>query len=332
MHAMMLKSPQPVAKEPLVACELPADVPGSGQVQLQVTVCGVCHTDLHTVEGDLELTTLPIIPGHQVIGRVAQRGPGADRFALGDRVGVVWLNWTCGECAFCRQGLENLCPQARFTGLHAHGGYAQQMVVDERFAYPIPEQFSDEEAAPLLCAGIIGYRALRLCGIQPGGRLGLYGFGASAHLVIQVARHWDCQVYVFTRSEDHRRLARSLGAVWAGSAESEIGVGLDAGITFAPIGSLIPQALRHLRPGGTLAVNAVHLTPIPELPYHLLYGERTLRSVANFTRQDAADFLHLAAEIPVRSHVEIFPLAAANQALLKLKNSQIRGAAVLLAA
>ncbi|GAB4155237.1 MAG: zinc-dependent alcohol dehydrogenase family protein [Candidatus Promineifilaceae bacterium] len=332
MHAMMLKNPQPVAKEPLVACELPADVPGPSQVQLQITVCGVCHTDLHTVEGDLELPILPIIPGHQVIGRVSQRGPGADRFALGERVGVGWLNWTCGECVFCRQGLENLCPQARFTGLHAHGGYARQMVVDERFAYPIPEQFSDEEAAPLLCAGIIGYRSLRLCGIQPGGRLGLYGFGASAHLVIQIAQHWGCQVYVFTRSEEHRRLAKSLGAVWAGSAESEIGVGLDASITFTPAGPLIPQALRHLRPGGTLAINAVHLTPIPELPYHLLYGERTLRSVANFTRQDAAEFLSLAAEIPIRSHVETFPLAAANQALLKLKNSQIRGAAVLLAA
>ena len=332
MHAMMLKSPQPVAKGPLVACEWPAEAPGPGQVRLHVMVCGVCHTDLHTVEGDLELPTLPIIPGHQVVGRVIQRGPAAERFAVGDRVGVGWLNWTCGECPQCRQGLENLCPQARFTGLHAPGGYAQQMVVDERFAYPIPEQFSDEEAAPLLCAGIIGYRALRLCGIQPGGRLGLYGFGASAHLVIQVARHWDCQVYVFTRSQDHRRLAKSLGAVWTGGAEAEIGVGLDAGITFAPVGSLIPQALRHLRPGGTLVINAVHLTPIPELPYQLLYGERILRSVTNFTRQDAAGFLRLAAQIPIRSHVERFPLAAANQALLKLKNSQIRGAAVLIAA
>lgn len=332
MHAMMLKSPQPVAKGPLVACDWPTEAPGPGQVRLHVMVCGVCHTDLHTVEGDLELPTLPIIPGHQVVGRVIQRGPAAERFAMGDRVGVGWLNWTCGECDYCRHGLENLCPQAHFTGLHAPGGYAQQMVVDERFAYPIPEQFSDEEAAPLLCAGIIGYRAFRLCGIQPGGRLGLYGFGASAHLVIQVARHWDCQVYVFTRSEDHRRLAKSLGAVWAGDAKAEIGVGLDAGITFAPVGSLIPQALRHLRPGGTLAVNAVHLTPIPELPYELLYGERILRSVTNFTRQDAAEFLHLAAEIPIRSHVENFPLAAANQALLKLKNSQIRGAAVLIAA
>ncbi len=329
MHAMILRTPQPVAENPLLESDWPADAPGTGQVRLQVTVCGVCHTDLHTVEGDLELPALPIIPGHQVVGRVEQRGPEADRFALGDRVGVAWLNWTCGQCEYCRQGLENLCPQARFTGLHAHGGYAGQMVVDERFAYPIPEQFSDEQAAPLLCAGIIGYRSLRLCGLQPGGRLGLYGFGASAHLVIQVARYWNCQVYVFTRGENHRRLAASLGAVWTGGAEEEIEVKLDAGITFAPAGSLIPQALRHLRPGGTLAVNAIHLSPIPELPYHLLYGERILRSVTNFTRQDAADFLRLAAEIPIHSHVEVFPLAAANQVLRELKNSQIHGAAVL---
>ncbi|MCB8954327.1 MAG: zinc-dependent alcohol dehydrogenase family protein [Ardenticatenales bacterium] len=332
MHAMMLNAPRPVVDAPLTAVNVPASPPGAGQILVRVTVCGVCHTDLHTVEGDLDLPTLPITPGHQVVGRVAARGVGANRFALGDRVGVAWLNWTCGECAQCRAGRENLCANARFTGLHAHGGYAETLVVDERFAFPLPAEFSDMAAAPLLCAGIIGYRSLKLCGIEPGGKLGLYGFGASAHLVIQVARHWGCAVYVFTRGEEHRRLARALGAVWAGGAEDEIKGELDAGITFAPVGSLIPLALRHLRPAGTLAINAVHLTPIPELPYERLYGERVLRSVANFTRQDAADFLHLAAEIPIRAEVEAFPLAQANEALLKLKNSQIKGAAALVVA
>jgi propanol-preferring alcohol dehydrogenase len=281
------------------------------------------------VEGELTLPRLPLIPGHQIVGIVEALGPDTTRFALGERVGVGWLAWSCGECEFCLRGEENLCARARFTGLHIDGGYAQHALVDERFAYPLPERFSDAEAAPLLCAGIIGYRALRLCGVKPGERLGLYGFGASAHLAIQVARHWGCPVYVFTRGEEHRRLALELGAEWAGAAEDTSPVPLDAGITFAPTGRLVPLALGHLRPGGTLAINAITMSAIPELRHELLYGERTLRSVANFTRRDAEQFLRLAGDIPLRTEVEAFPLTRANEVLGRLKRSEIRGSAVL---
>ncbi len=263
------------------------------------------------------------------MGGVDKLGENCTLHRIGDRVGVAWLNLACGECHFCQNGLENLCENGRFTGLHAHGGYAQYTVVDEGFAFPLPATFGDEEAAPLLCAGIIGYRALKLCGILPGQRLGLYGFGGSAHLAIQVARHWGCEVYVFTRSADHQQHARELGAVWAGNAKDESPQPLDASVTFAPAGWIIPLALRHLRPGGTLAINAIHTSPIPEMPYDLIYGERVLRSVANFTRQDAQEFLQLAAEIPMRTTTEIYPLAEANQVLRKLKGSKIRGTAVL---
>ena len=329
MEAMRLHEPQPIAGEPLAMEDVAVPEPGPGEVRLQVQMCGVCHTDLHTVEGDLELPKLPVTPGHQVVATVDARGEGAERYEPGVRVGVAWLYATCGECHYCRSGQENLCPNARFTGLHADGGYAEYMVVDERFAYPLPEAFSGAEAAPLLCAGIIGYRALRLSGIQPGGRLGLYGFGASAHLAIQVANFWNCEVYVFTRSENHRRLARELGAVWVGGAEDKIDVGLDGSVTFAPAGWIVPLALGHLRPGGTLAINAIHMSPIPELDYDLLYRERVVRSVTNFTRQDAEEFLKLAAEIPVETEVEVFRLAEANEVLRRLKESEIRGAAAL---
>jgi alcohol dehydrogenase, propanol-preferring len=326
---MLLRAPRPVEEQPLALTELPAPEPGPGQIHLSVSVCGVCHTDLHTVEGELPLPRLPLIPGHQVVGRVAALGAGAGRFRLGDRVGVGWLNWTCGQCAFCRQGLENLCPHARFTGLQADGGYAQDVVIDERFAFPIPERFGTAEAAPLLCAGIIGYRALRLSEIRPGGRLGLFGFGASAHLAIQVARHWGCEVYVFTRGEEHQRLARALGAAWTGRAEDCTPAALDSAVIFAPAGGLVPLALGHLRPAGTLAINAVYMTPIPQFGYELIYGERTVRSVANYTRHDAAEFLALAAEIPLHTEIKVFPLAEANRVLLQLKQSRIRGSAVL---
>ena len=329
MRAMQLHQPKPVEENPLTLVDLPIPEPGPGQVRIRVRVCGVCHTDLHTVEGELELPRLPIVPGHQIVGSVDALGEGASRFQPGDRVGVAWLNWTCGECTFCRQGLENLCVRARFTGLHADGGYEEYVVVDERFAYPLPPGFSDEEAAPLLCAGIVGYRSLRLSGIQPGGNLGLYGFGASAHLVIQVARHWDCQVYVFTRSPEHQALARQLGAVWVGRAEEQPPVPLDASVVFAPAGWIVPLALGHLRPAGTLAINAIHMSPIPEMPYQRIYQERVLRSVANLTREDADQFLRLAGEIPVRTEVETFPLEGANEVLKRLKASRIRGAAVL---
>ena len=329
MQAMVLRSPGPVADNPLALSELPPPEPGPGQIRLRVRACGVCHTDLHTVEGELALPRLPLIPGHQIVGEVDGVGEGVNHTRIGERVGVAWLASACGQCEFCRRGQENLCPQARFTGLHVDGGYAGYALAREGFVYPIPERFSDEEAAPLLCAGIIGYRSLRLSEIQPGGCLGLFGFGASAHLAIQVARHWGCQVFVFTRGAEHRRLAMELGAAWAGAAEEDPPVPLDAAVTFAPVGGLVPLALARLRPGGTLAINAIHMSPIPELKYELLYGERTVRSVANFTTRDAREFLQLAAGIPIRTEVELFPLAEANAVLQRLKKSDIRGAAVL---
>lgn len=330
MRGMLLSAPKPVENEPLAPVTAAEPAPGPGQIRLRVHACGVCHTDLHTVEGELTLPKLPVIPGHQIVGIVDATGPGATRFRAGERVGVGWLGWTCGECEFCRRGQENLCPSARFTGLHVDGGYAEYTVVDERFAYPIPERFTDIEAAPLLCAGIIGYRSLRLSQIRPGGRLGLYGFGASAHIAIQVARHWGCQVYVFSRGEEHRRLAEELGAAWTGLAEQTPPVPLDASIIFAPAGRLVPLALGHLRPGGTLAINAVYMSPIPEMAYGLIYGERSVHSVANFTRQDAEEFLRLAAAIPVRTEVEVLALAEANEALQRLKRGEVRGSAVLM--
>jgi propanol-preferring alcohol dehydrogenase len=329
MQAMQLQQPGPISDEPLISADVPAAEPGSGFLRLRVRTCGVCHTDLHTVEGDLALPKLPIIPGHQIVGIVEERGPDSTRFRIGDRVGVAWLYSTCGECAFCAQGLENLCPDAQFTGLDRDGGYAEYVTVDERFVYPLPDQFSDVEAAPLLCAGIIGYRALLLSGIRPEGRLGLYGFGASAHLAIQVARHWECDVYVFTRSDEHRRHALELGAVWTGEAQHQPPVKLDASVTFAPAGWIVPLAMAHLRPGGTLAINAIHMSQIPAMDYNLIYGERVIRTVANFTRQDAAEFLRVAAEIPVNITAESHPLAEANRVLARLKASRIRGAAVL---
>jgi len=326
---MVLRDPRPAEERPLELTELPLPEPGPGEVRIRVRVCGLCHTDLHTVEGDLPMPKRPIVPGHQVVGMVEARGAGAERFAEGARVGVPWLYRTCRDCDFCRNGLENLCAEAQFTGLHADGGYAEAMVVSQEFAYPLPEGFSDLEAAPLLCAGIIGYRALRRSEIQPGQRLGLYGFGASAHVTIQVARHWGCPVYVFTRSEGHRRLARELGAVWVGGAEDSPPATMHSSIIFAPAGRLVPEALRVLERGGTLALAGVTMTPIPRLDYDLLYWERTLRSVANFTRQDAQELLRLAAEIPIRTTVQTFPLEAANEALLALKRSEIDGAGVL---
>ncbi|MCA9875409.1 MAG: zinc-dependent alcohol dehydrogenase family protein [Anaerolineales bacterium] len=329
MRAMRLRETKPVEAEPLTLMETAVPEPGPGQIRLHIHVCGVCHTDLHTVEGELDLPRLPLTPGHQIVGTVDKLGPGSQRFQVGDRVGVAWLYWACGECEFCAEGQENLCLRARFTGLQADGGYAEYIVVAEDFAFPIPDVFSDEHAAPLLCAGIIGYRALRLSGIQPGQRLGLYGFGGSAHLTIQAARHWDCEVYVFTRSEAHRRHARDLGAVWAGDARDDVPRPLHASITFAPAGWIIPLALGHLRPGGTLAVNAIHTSPIPEMPYERIYHERVLRSVTNFTRKDAEEFLRLAAEIPMHTDIETYPLAEANTALQRLKASAITGTAVL---
>jgi propanol-preferring alcohol dehydrogenase len=326
---MILREPRPVEQNPLTGTVLPLPVPDAGHVRLEVLACGVCHTDLHLVEGEIDLPRLPVVPGHQIVGRVDALGEGVTGVGVGERLGVPWLYSTCGTCDYCLRGLENLCEGARFTGQHADGGFAEYMVVPADFAYRIPEGITDDQAPPLLCAGAIGYRSLRLSAVEPGGRLGLYGFGASAHVAIQIARHWGCEVYVFTRSEEHRRHAVDLGAAWTGQAQETPPQKLDAAITFAPAGWLVPEALRVLRKGGTLALNAIHMSPIPEMPYALLYGERTVRSVANLTRQDAVELLQLAADIPIRTEVEFHPLHEANAVLQRIKRSEVRGAAVL---
>jgi len=329
MRAMLLEKPRPADENPLRLAELPLPDPAPGELRVRVRACGVCHTDLHIVEGDLPLPKLPMVPGHQIVGTVDALGVGVNEFREGDRVGVPWLYSTCGECAYCHKGLENLCERARFTGFHADGGYAEAMVAPAAFAYTLPGSFSDLEAAPLLCAGVIGYRALKLSNLQPGERLGLYGFGASAHIVLQIARHWKCEVCVFTRAESHRQLARQLGAVWTGAAGERPPAPLDAAIIFAPAGKLVPDALRALRKGSTLALAGITMSPLPEMGYQLLYQERILRSVANSTREDARSLLRLAAEIPVRTEIEAFQLPEANHALQNLKSSRIHGAGVL---
>jgi propanol-preferring alcohol dehydrogenase len=330
MNAMILKGFAPIDQNPLELVDLSIPEPDSEEILLRVKFCGICHTDLHTVEGELPEVKLPIIPGHQVVGVVEKVGKNTSRFKEGDRLGVAWLYSACGECAFCQRENENLCETARFTGYNVNGGYAEYIVVPEKFAYPIPGIFSDEEAAPLLCAGIIGYRALRLSEIKSGQRLGLYGFGASAHVAIQVAVHWDCKVYVFTRSEEHRELASKLGAVWTGTSKDEPPTKMDSSIIFAPAGELVLDALRVLDKGGTLALAGIYMTPIPEMDYvKYLYHERTLRSVANATRQDGEELLRIAAEIPIRTTTQAFPLKEANKVLNLLKTGKISGAAVL---
>ncbi|NIM57763.1 MAG: zinc-binding alcohol dehydrogenase family protein [Candidatus Aminicenantes bacterium] len=330
MKAMILKRFAPIDKNPLELVDHPIPEPDSEGILLRVKVCGVCHTDLHTIEGELPEVKTPIIPGHQVVGFVEKLGKNTSRFKEGDRLGVAWLYSACGECAFCQRENENLCETARFTGYHVNGGYAEHIVVPEKFAYPIPKVFSDDEAAPLLCAGIIGYRALRLSEIKPGQRLGLYGFGASAHVAIQVAVHWECEVYVFTRSEEHRTLATKLGAVWTGTSNDEPPTKMDSSIIFAPAGELVLDALRVMDKGGTLALAGIYMTPIPEMDYvKYLYHERTLRSVANATRKDGEELLRIAAEIPIRTTTQVFPLEEANKTLKLLKEGKISGAAVL---
>lgn len=329
MKAMQLHQTALVDEGPLALTEVETPQPGPYQVRLKIHTCGVCHTDLHIVEGDLDLPRRPTIPGHQIVGVVDAMGDKVTRHQPGDRLGVPWLYQTCGRCRFCRTGRENLCENIRFTGLHADGGFAEYMLVNENFAYPIPKVFDDATVAPLLCAGVIGYRSLRLSRVQPGQRLGLYGFGAAAHIVIQIARYWGCQVYVFTRSQSHRELAEALGAIWTGGAEDDPGAMMDSSIIFAPAGWLVPEALRVLDRGGTLALGGIHMSPIPEMPYNLLWHERTVQSVANSTRQDVLELLAVVAKIPVKTEVELFSLEQANEALQRLKHSQINGAAVL---
>jgi propanol-preferring alcohol dehydrogenase len=330
MWAQVLETTRPVEAGPLHLEEVAVPEPGPGEILIRVVACGVCHTDLHIAEGEIALPQLPLVPGHQVIGEVEKAGPGAGRFALGTRVGVAWLNRTCGRCAFCERGEENLCDRARFTGYHVDGGYAECIVAPQEFVYPLPDRFSDVEAAPLLCAGIIGYRALRLSGAQPGERLALFGFGASAHITLQIARHRGCEVFVFTRSDDHRRLARSLGAAWAGQAGERAPAPADRAILFAPAGRLIPPALRALRKGGTLASAVIHLDVIPEMDYGLMFEERTFRTVTASTRRDGEELLRDAAAAGVRVETETFSLSEANRALLRIKEGTMQAAGVLL--
>jgi propanol-preferring alcohol dehydrogenase len=329
MKACLLHSPARVETNPLQFTDVPDPIAHGDQVLVRVAACGVCRTDLHVVEGELPPRKSPVIPGHQVVGRVAQVGGKAGRFHLGDRVGIPWLHRTCGVCEYCRAGKENLCDNPTFTGYVVDGGYAEYALAPEGFVYPIPGGLSDEHAAPLLCAGIIGFRSLRLSGIQPGGNLGLYGFGAAAHLALQVARHWKVAVYAMTRDARHQKLAIEMGAVWAGGTVDDPPAKLDAAVVFAPAGEIVPAALKALKKGGTVALGGIHMSPIPPLDYNLLYQERVLRSVANNTRQDGEDFLRLAAEIPIHTETEVFPLRDANRALNSLKNDAIRGAAVL---
>ncbi len=329
MKAMLLRQPRPVDAAPLSLVELPTPMPGPRHIRLRIRVCGVCRTDLHQIEGDLSLPKLPVVPGHQIVGVIDQVGDDVTQFRLGDRVGVPWLYSTCGQCTFCRRGKENLCTSGQFTGFHVDGGYAQYIVIPEDYAYHLPSRLTDEEVAPLLCAGVIGYRALRLSEVRPGERLGLYGFGGSAHIVIQIARYWGCDVYVFTRQEEHQQLARELGAAWVGRAEETPPKKMHSGIVFAPAGWIVREALRGLEKGGTLSLAGIYMTPIPELEYDLLYYERTIRSATNSTREDVRELLRLADEIPIRTRVETFSLETANRALQKLKHSEITGAAVL---
>jgi propanol-preferring alcohol dehydrogenase len=325
---MILTRTAPGDRSPLAPAELPKPRPEAGEISIEVEACGVCRTDLHIVEGEVS-ARLPIVPGHQVAGTVVECGSGVETFRPGDRVGVGWLSWTCGECAFCRSGRENLCRRALFTGRDRDGGYAEFLTAPARAAYRLPAGFTAKQAAPLLCAGVIGYRTLRLSGARRGGRLGLFGFGASAHLVLQVARHEGCEVLVFTREERHRDLARKMGAAWVGATEDDPGVALDAAAIFAPAGEIVSIALERVDRGATVAVNAIHMSPIPSFEYEKLYGERVVRSVMNYTRRDAEEFLELAAQIPVRAETELFPLEEANEALLRVKRGEIRGAAVL---
>ena len=331
MNAMVLRTPCEVKARPLRASKSSDPTPAPVKFCCRVHACGVCRTDLHEVEGDLPMRRPWVIPGHEIVGEVVDAGGGVTRFGRGDRVGVAWLYSACGACARCAHETENLCDRAEFTGWSVHGGYAEFAVAPAAFCYRIPDAINDRHAPPLLCAGIIGYRSLRLCGVKRGDRLGLYGFGAAAHIAIQVARHWGCEVYVVTRSEAHQEHARSLGAIWAGGPKDKPPKRMNGSIVFAPAGPVVLDALEHLDKGGTVALAGIHMTPIPELNYRRhLYDEKCLRSVTNATRRDGEELLHLAGEIPIQTTVQTLALHEANEALITVKQSRIDGAAVLL--
>jgi propanol-preferring alcohol dehydrogenase len=326
MRAMVLKR----QRQPLHQAELADPIPGPGQVLVRVAACGVCRTDLHIADGDLRDPKLPLVMGHQIVGEVVAGGEGAERFAPGHRVGVPWLGWTCGECRYCLGGRENLCERARFTGYDLDGGYAELAVADERYCFPIPDRYPDCQAAPLLCAGLIGYRSLRACG-DDAERVGFYGFGASAHIVCQVAAHEGRRVFALTRpgDEEGQRFALEVGAEWAGDTEEGPPEPLDAAIVFAPVGELVPVALGALAPGGSVVCAGIHMTDIPAFPYEVLWRERSVRSVTNLTRRDGEEFLAIAPAVPVRTHATAYPLIEANRALEDLREGRLRGAAVL---
>jgi len=325
MRAMLFEK----ARQPLRLAEVPVPKPGTGQVLIRVRTCAVCRTDLHVIDGELNKPKLPLIPGHEIIGIVEEKGSGVDRFKIGDRVGIPWLGWTCGECSYCLSGQENLCDQAKFTGYTIDGGYAEYTAADQRFCFPISDSYGDAEAAPLLCAGLIGYRSLVKAG--NGKRLGIYGFGSAAHIVAQVARYQKRDIYGFTRpgDEDAKKFALALGAVWAGGSNELPPLRLDAAILFAPVGELVPQALRALAKGGIVVCGGIHMSDIPSFPYEILWEERSICSVANLTRRDGEEFLALAPKVPVRTKVQTFPLEEANVALNQLRSGKIQGAAVL---
>jgi alcohol dehydrogenase, propanol-preferring len=328
-RVQQLLAAAPIASRPLTVVERPSPVPAAREVRVRVHACGCCRTDLHVVEGDLELPRLPLVPGHQVVGVIDALGEGCEHLSLGDRVGVAWLHSTCGVCEFCTRGEENLCIAAEFTGWTVDGGYADVVTVPEAFAVRLPEALDDLEAAPLLCAGVIGYRALRRAEVSPGDRVALLGFGASAHLALQVLRHWGCDVVVMTRGEHHRELARDLGASWVGGTAEPPAMACDRAVVFAPAGDLVPVALATVRAGGTVSLAGIHMSEVPAMPYDLLWHERSLRSVANMTRADAQEFMDVAAVAGVRAEYEVFPLEAANDALAAIKHDEVRGAAVL---
>ncbi|PPQ39509.1 zinc-dependent alcohol dehydrogenase family protein [Rhodopila globiformis] len=327
MQAMVLEAPH----RPLRLTAMAVPTPGPGQVLLRIAACGVCRTDLHVIDGELTQPKLPLVPGHEIVGRIAALGQGVTRFRLGDRIGVPWLGWSCGACRFCQSGRENLCDQARFTGYQIDGGYGDYTVADQRFCFTLPDAYSDLEAAPLLCAGLIGYRALRMAG--EGERLGLYGFGAAAHIIAQVARWQGRRIFAFTSPGDAEAqdFARSLGAVWAGGSDQPPPEPLDAAIIFAPVGPLVPAALRAVERGGTVVCAGIHMSPIPSFPYDILWGERVVRSVANLTRRDGEEFLALAPKVPVRIAAVPYRLDQANAALDDLRAGRLQGAAVLVA-
>ena len=334
MKACVLNSPASIDTRPLRFTDVPVPTPGDGEVLIRVSVCGICRTDLHVVEGDLPVRTPRVIPGHQIVGKITAVGARVTKVSADQRVGVAWLRHTCGKCRYCRVGRENLCERAEFNGWTANGGYAEYVIAPASFVYSLPDGFDDLQAAPLLCAGIIGYRSLRLTGIEKGkwsgARLGIYGFGAAGHVVIQLARARGADVYVCTRDrERHQALAAELGATWVGGATDEPPVKFDAAIIFAPAGELVPVALQALDKGGALVLGGIHMSPIPTFEYSLIYGERVLRSVANNTREDGREFLAEAASIPVRTYVQTFTLSSANEALIAMKHDAIRGAGVL---